>query len=255
MKLGMSSLLEHDSVEDNIRLAKNLDLDFIELNYNFNYCRMAILDGKISQLLKDNNLEATIHFFDEADFGAIDEIRDTYIKLFSQIIQVIENINEIKSIIIHLNPGPIVTINGKKHYVYEKEEADFKTRLYDSLETLNDLCLKNNKQIIIENTVLPNFLKKVYLELKQKDYYFCYDIGHDYKDKYKINILQQSHDFNFKEFHIHNSDGFKDHLALNKGLININYFKTMALVHDAMVVIEVKNESDLKLSVPLFKSI
>ena len=87
------------------------------------------------------------------------------------------------------------------------------------------------------------------------NYCFCFDIGHDYKYNSKVNIMQQDHNFTFKEFHIHNSDGFKDHLPLNNGLININYFKRMASIHDAMVVIEVKNKEDLKVSVPLFKEI
>ena len=255
MKLGMPSLFEFDSIEDNIKLAKELDLDFIEINYNFNYCQDAVLNNTISQLLVNNDLEASIHYFDHADFGAIDEIRLTYIKLFEQMIDKIKDIKEIKNIVVHLNPGPIVTINGKRFYVYEKEESIFKQRLFDSYKRINELCTLYDKQLVIENIDLPTFLKKVYLELNDMNYCFCFDIGHDYKYNSKVNIMQQDHNFTFKEFHIHNSDGFKDHLPLNNGLININYFKRMASIHDAMVVIEVKNKEDLKVSVPLFKEI
>ena len=39
MKLGMPVLYEFDSVKENVELAKKLNLDFIELNLNFGYCR------------------------------------------------------------------------------------------------------------------------------------------------------------------------------------------------------------------------
>ena len=42
MKLGMPQLFEFDNIEDNLILAKDLGLDFIELNLNFGYCRKEI---------------------------------------------------------------------------------------------------------------------------------------------------------------------------------------------------------------------
>ena len=42
MKLGVPQLFEYETIEDNFKLAKKLDLDFIELNLNFASCREAL---------------------------------------------------------------------------------------------------------------------------------------------------------------------------------------------------------------------
>jgi sugar phosphate isomerase/epimerase len=39
IKLGMPQLFDFDTIEDILKLAKELGLDFIELNLNFGYCR------------------------------------------------------------------------------------------------------------------------------------------------------------------------------------------------------------------------
>ena len=46
MKLGMPILFEYNSIEENINLAKELNLDFIELNLNFGYCRYELEHNK-----------------------------------------------------------------------------------------------------------------------------------------------------------------------------------------------------------------
>ncbi len=256
MKLGMPVLYEFDSIEENIALAKALQLNFIELNLNFSYCRKAIMNiENLGKLLSSNNIDATIHFFDEADFGSYDEIRLQYIKMFEQYINEASKCSRIKQINVHLNVGPIVTISGIKHYIYEKEYDEFFARLIDSLRRLKNITTKHNITLVIENIRLPSFLQKTYLALNTLGFAFCYDIGHDYTDHSNLLKLSKNNDFNFKEFHIHNSDSIKDHLPLNKGIINLNYYKRLALIHDAYIVIEVKNADDLRISAPLFKTI
>ena len=39
MKVGMPILFEFNTIEENLKLAKELGLDFVELNLNFSYCR------------------------------------------------------------------------------------------------------------------------------------------------------------------------------------------------------------------------
>ena len=70
MKLGMPQLFEYDKIEENLILAKELNLDFIELNLNFSYCRKEMEEGKLADLLKKYQMEATLHFYDEADFAS-----------------------------------------------------------------------------------------------------------------------------------------------------------------------------------------
>ena len=74
MKLGMPILYEFDSIEQNLKLANQLGLDFVELNLNFGYCRKEMEEQTVLALLKKYNLEATLHFYDEADFASYDEV-------------------------------------------------------------------------------------------------------------------------------------------------------------------------------------
>ena len=53
MKFGMPTLLEFKSIEENVSFAKNLNLDFIELNMDLPYC-------KINKNLKNYDIEFTI---------------------------------------------------------------------------------------------------------------------------------------------------------------------------------------------------
>lgn len=49
-KLGMPTLIEFNSIEENINLCSSLGLDFIELNMNLHYCMPE--NNKISNLKK-----------------------------------------------------------------------------------------------------------------------------------------------------------------------------------------------------------
>ena len=85
MKLGMPILFEYDSIEENINLAKELNLDFIELNLNFGYCRYELEHNKeLKNKLKEASLETTIHFYDEADMASYEEVFEGYFKLLKK---------------------------------------------------------------------------------------------------------------------------------------------------------------------------
>ena len=113
MKLGMPQLYEFDTVEENLGLAQELGLDFIELNLNFGYCRKEMETGNLASLLASYNLEATLHFYDEADFGSYDEVVGAYLALLEKYASLGQGY--IKQVNVHLNPGPVVTIAGVKN--------------------------------------------------------------------------------------------------------------------------------------------
>ena len=140
MKLGLPQLFEYDKVEDNLILAKELGLDFIELNLNFSYCRKEMEEGKLADLLKKYNMEATLHFYDEADFASLDEVVNAYLKLLKKYLKFSKKLN-LKTLNVHLNLGPVVTISGVKNYLYEKEYDSYIKRL---IKNLNVVKIKNS---------------------------------------------------------------------------------------------------------------
>lgn len=257
IKLGMPQLFEYDNIADNFKLAKKLDLDFIEFNLNFNSCREALANGLLKELVNQYHIEVTLHFFDETDFGLYEEVSDAYLSLLEKYASLGEGF--IKQINVHLNPGPVVTISGIKHYVYEKEYSNFNVRLTSALNKAREICQKHHINLVIENTdTLPNqsFIKKIYPHLVDHDFRFCYDIGHDHLCSNMIWGLNEQYNLPFDEFHIHDAKDNKTcHLELGQGELDIAKYKKLAEKNNAYVVLEVKNESDLINSVPLFRNL
>lgn len=250
----MPQLYEYDTIEDNLKLAKELGLDFIELNLNFSYCRNEMETKKVFGLLKKYNLEATLHFYDEADFASYDEVVEAYLSLLNKYASLGKGY--IKNINMHLIAGPVVTISGVKNYIYEKEYASYITRLINNFKKALKICNENGINMVIENTDnIPVFMKKTYIDLYNAGFRFCYDIGHDFLSFDIVYNINKQLNLPFDEFHIHDGTRNKCHLSLGKGEIDIKKFKILADINNAYVVLEVKQKSDLIESVPIFKSL
>lgn len=253
MKLGMPQLYEFDTIEENLILAKQLNLDFIELNLNFGYCRKEMEEGKLFDLLKKYDIEATLHFYDEADFGSYDEVVNAYLSLLKKYSKLGKGY--IKMINVHNNPGPIVTISGIKNYIYDKEYNEYINRLISNLKKAEEICLENDIKLVIENTNIPNYMIKTYKDLYEAGFKFNYDIGHDDNDNYMLFDIIKNIPLEFDEFHIHDGNKKTCHLTLSEGTIELKYFKELAVKHNAYVVLEVKQKLDLIKSAPFFRSL
>ena len=249
----MPQLFTYQNLEDNFKLAKKLDLDFIELNLNFASCREALEKKQVQELVNKYNIEVTLHFYDEADLGSYDEVVKAYLGLLDKYASLGKGF--VKQINVHLIPGPVVTIAGVKHYVYEKEYDSYIKRLVSNLKEAEAICRKYDMNMVIENTDnTPSYQARVYLDLYKEGFRFCYDIGHDYLNNDLVLGLLKDVNLPFDEFHVHDAKNRSTcHLALNAGTLDIAKYKRLAEKNDAYVVLEVKQESDLLSSVPLFR--
>ena len=250
MKVGMPALLEFGCVRENADFAHSLGLDFVELNLNLSYCRKSLESGSFREELGE--LESTLHFFDEADFGTYPEVVDAYLRLLDRYCGYGEG--KIRQVNVHLQSGPVVTISGVKHYVYEKEFGEYADRLLKGLSKAREICASHKMNLVVENTDdLPPYATKVYEKLAEAKFFFCYDIGHDHLCNDLLWKFQSTHDMDFKEFHIHDAKQRKQcHLALGQGELDIKKFKALAIDNDAYVVLEVKCSQDLIVSVGAF---
>ena len=147
IKIGMPQLYEFDTIEDNLILAKKLGVDFIELNLNFGYCRKEMEAKTVADLLKKYDIEATLHFYDEADLGSYDEVVDAYLVLLDRYAKLGKGY--IKQINMHLIPGPVVTISGVKNYIYEKEYDEYIQRLINNFKKAEKICNENGINMVI----------------------------------------------------------------------------------------------------------
>ena len=241
----MPVLYEYNSVFENVNLARKLGFDFIELNLNFEYCRKALeKPEELKKILEENNLEATLHFYDEADFGSYKEVVDAYMLLLKKYAK-LGMIAKIKMINIHLNPGPIVTIAGVKNYIYEKEYNSYIERLINRLDEAREICHDNKIEMVLENVIAPKHIQKTYVDLSEKSFFFNYDIGHDNNDNDHVMEVMKKTKLVLKEFHIHDANRKTCHLALGEGDLDIKKYMKMAEESDAYVVLEVKSSQDL----------
>lgn len=241
MKLGMPILFEYNSILENIELAKKLNLDFIELNLNFSYCREELEHNKdLSNQLQ--GLDTTIHFYDEADMATYDEVFNGYFSLLKKYLKYTKKLNT-KLLNVHLNEGPVVTISGEKNYIYDKEYNVYIERLIKNLRKIEKECNKYNIKLVIENIIIPPYLEKTYQRLSKEGFNFNYDIGHDHTYNDILKRLSQENKMNFLEFHIHDSTKTKCHLELGTGELDLEYYKELA--KDSYVVLEVKSSADL----------
>ena len=255
MKVGMPQLFEFDTIEENLALAKELGLDFVELNLNFGYCRKEMEEGHVADLLQKYGLEATLHFYDEADLGSYEEVVEAYLTLLKRYATLGKGY--IKQMNFHLIPGPVVTISGVKNYIYEKEYDDYIARLLRNFGKAKSICEENGINMVIENTdEHPAYAMRTYRDLNKAGFHFCFDIGHDHLSRDLLWDFIQDTPLPFDEFHIHDAkERRKCHLALGEGELSIGKFKRLAEENEAYVVLEVKQKSDLVTSVPVFRAL
>ena len=251
----MPQLFEYQNLEDNFKLAKKLDLDFIELNLNFASCREALEKKQVLDLVDRYNIAVTLHFYDEADLGSYDEVVKAYLALLEKYASLGKGF--VKQMNVHLIPGPVVTIAGVKHYVYEKEYDSYIKRLVANLKEAEKICHKYGMNMVIENTDnTPSYQARVYQDLLKEGFRFCYDIGHDHLSNDIVLGLLKDVNLPFDEFHIHDAKNSSTcHLALSAGALDIAKYKRLAEKNNAYVVLEVKQENDLLSSIPLFRQI
>ena len=255
MKIGMPQLFEYGILEDNFKLAKKLDLDFIEFNLNFDSCRQGLENGQLKELAEQYDIVATLHFYDEADLGSYDEVVKAYLNLLEKYASLGQGF--VKQMNVHLIPGPVVTISGIKHYVYEKEYNAYIKRLVRNLKEAGAICGKCGMNMVIENTDnTPEYQRRTYKDLYKEGFRFCYDIGHDHLSNDIVLGVLSDTNLPFDEFHIHDAKNRSTcHLALGTGTLDISKYKQLAEKNNAYVVLEVKQESDLISSVPIFRNL
>lgn len=256
-EFGMPTLIEFKSIEENFILCKELGLDFIELNMNLPYC---LPDNnevyKLKELKKKYNIELTMHFPEEIDFGTFYlPIRQANIALFKQYCEW-SAILDIRKINLHLNQGIYFTLPQGKEYIYKQYRETYINNLQDSFNKLSYISNKYGIKTCIENTAIPDFVEEVFFRLEKiSNIYFTWDVGHDAKSKYKAKDIYSNFIDKIVHMHLHDYDGHKDHKTLFDGEIDIKGSLDFAYENKVSVVIEVKTSKQLIESVKRLKRV
>ncbi|MBP1989812.1 sugar phosphate isomerase/epimerase family protein [Paenibacillus eucommiae] len=258
MKLGMPSLIEFKSLEQNVRLCHELNLDFIELNMNLPICMPENLDVKaLRKIKKEYGIQFTVHLPEELDVSSFHpSIRKGHLERCKEIMEW-ASLADIRTLNMHLNNGIYFTLPHQKVWINEQYQTEFKQMLYQSYEKIYSFAESKEIDLCIENTGnfhIP-FITSA-LEMLESFENFCltWDVGHDAKANYEEEAIMMKFEKNIKHMHLHDYNGKSDHQALYSGIVPINERLHFATKHNLKVVIEVKTSESLKESVKQIRS-
>ena len=275
LDFGMPTLIELNSIKENVELCKELNLNFIELNMNMPYCALlgynekddsvkSELDNFISELKdfqKKYGIYFTIHLDENFNFADMNNyVRDAYLETLKNVIY---NASKIRCPVInmHLNSGIYFTLPTEKVFLFEKyndhydfcvnEFINFAKNEIESLDFMPLLSIENtNGWKIFEKTSLDKILK-------QDNFSLTFDIGHSEAIGNLDEDFILSHKSKLKHFHIHDgtlpnptTKSFgKNHLELGTEKIDLFQRLNLAKETNSRCVIETKTVEALKNSV------
>ena len=252
LKVGMPALMEFDSIKENYELAKELKLEFLELNINMSYCfPKPECRDQLLKFKEESDIDFTLHYYDTVDVATPNLNYQEY--LFKDMEQLATNLDGIiDRIVLHLEPGAFMTIHSEKRYVY-KYDKEYESRTVDTLSKVRDILKAHNIMLVLENVPIHPFMEGLYKVLGENNFYFCWDIGHDrIYNNLLFSSFREKYNLKVKHMHMHNVNNMKDHQELAVGQLEIEKYIDFANKNDIHVVIEVKDSINLKRSVDYF---
>ena len=270
LHFGMPTLIELNSLKENVELCKKLKLNFIELNMNIplfsvlgiedeNNFELKKIIEELNFYQKEFGIYFTIHLYENFNFADSNiYIKNAYLKTLKAVIKNSKKIN-CPIINMHLNKGIYFTLPTEKVFLFEKYKEEFNNSLEEFIKFCNCEISDSNIFISIENTDGWTDFEKKSIEkiLMNKNFSLTFDIGHSQA----IGNIDQ--DFilknksKLKHFHIH--DGTlpnaatkqfgKNHLQLGTGNINLKEKIYLAKETNSRCVIETKTVESLVESV------
>ncbi|MBQ4067751.1 MAG: sugar phosphate isomerase/epimerase [Lachnospiraceae bacterium] len=253
MDCGMPTLIENDTLEDNILLCKELGLQFIELNMNLPEYQIEKLENieYFEQIAKNNNIYFTIHLDENlniADFNK--SVADAYMNTVKRTINVAKKLN-VPILNMHMNHGVYFTLPDKKVQLYDKYFDEYMNKYREFREMCEKLVGDSNITICIENTDgFREYEKPVISMLLESDIFaLTWDIGHSHGMDNIDEPFIMKNEHKLKHFHIHDALGRKDHMTLGTGDIDLEQRIWIAKISNSRCVIETKTIEALRESV------
>ncbi len=255
MRIGMPTLVKLKKLEGQIKLCKELELDFIELNMNLPQYNTANLMSIDFKSLYKEGIEFTLHLPEDMDLGSFEPyVRNSYVNLVKQVIKIIPE--NVKKLNMHLHKGVYFTLPEQKVYLYREYKEQFQENLYYSFQEILGPARDKGIDICIENT---GDFSKLYVQhalvnvLKEENAFLTWDVGHDASSGFLDTPFIKKHKNKIKHIHLHDAIGKKNHLELFSGNLDINSYIKLAQEKDFDIVIETKTEKALRNSVEKIK--
>lgn len=253
MDFGMPTLIENNTLEDNIKLCKELGLQFVELNMNLPEYQIEKLENVeyLNQIARDNNIYFTIHLDENlniADFNGC--VADAYMQTVNRTIKAAKLLN-VPIINMHMNHGVYFTLPDKKVQLFEKYFDEYMNRFREFKSMCEQSIGDSNITICIENTDGFREYEKFVIDMLLESDVFAltWDIGHSHGVDNIDEPFIMKNENKLRHFHIHDALGRKNHLTLGTGEIDLKQRIGLASKHNCRCVVETKTIEALRESV------
>lgn len=256
-RLGMPTLMEFHSLEENISLCKELGLDFIELNMDLPIFTPETLSAEeLNRYRKEYQVDFTVHLPEEFNFTSFHPaVRRGHIERCKEAI-VWASAANIKILNMHINNGIYFTMPDSKIWVNEKFENEFLSLFRKSYQEILEFAVVHGVKICHENTrnfYLP-FIEKGLEDIRDLNgFYLTWDVGHDAKCDFRETPIFESLMEHIVHMHLHDFNEKGDHQELYTGMVPINDRLRLAEKNELSVVIEIKTSQALRNSVEKIK--
>ena len=252
MDFGMPYLLEMHSIEECCALARELGLQFVELNANFPDCLTEMLDpAELHHLSRKYDLYFTLHIEEECDpFAFNGTVRAAWCRSVRHALELAAGL-QMPIVNMHLPRGVYITLPDRKTYLYEQYADDFQAHLAEFRAMCEDALIGTSTRIAIENTNgwKQHEQRAIEYLLDSPVFGLTLDIGHSHGIGDADEPFFCEHDSHLIHMHGHDGAGKKNHLALGDGEINLQERFAWAKRRNARVVLETKTIAALRQSV------
>jgi sugar phosphate isomerase/epimerase len=251
-RAGMPTLLECETLEQNVALCRELGLSFIELNMDVPiYSPERLPASTLRQIHEETGIFFTAHMPELIDLASFHpSIRQGHLQRCLEIIQWAKEAG-IKLLNLHLHPGIYFTLPHGKAWINAQYEAEFLELLMHSFEQLYAWSRQYEVPVCLENTLNFHhaFIQNALLQLSRFDeFQLTWDVGHDAKSGYQDRPVILEHVSRVGHLHVHDFDGKSDHLTLGSGVVALQEHLEFARTHDLTFVIETKTADALRQS-------
>lgn len=272
LQFGMPTLIENQTLKQNVDLCKRLKLNFVELNMNFPEYQIDQLEQyqRFIDLAQDAGIYYTIHLDETlniADFNPL--VRNAYLETVRKTIDVAKKFVELKNrfgnedqpliLNMHMAHGIYITLPDRKVQMYERDYSFYENSFVQFIKLCEEWIGDSDIKLSIENTDgFKSYEKSVIQHLLKSDK-FCltWDIGHSKATGEKDLPFIMENKEKLSHFHIHDGSENppRDHLALGDGNIDIQERLNLAKTCNGRCVLETKTVAALEKSVEWLKDL
>ena len=253
LTLGMPTLIEFETLQQNARLCSELGLQFVEINMNLPQYQTHNLKAEmLLDLQKRYNIFFTFHLPEDIDIAHFNpKVRKAYRETVFETIELMKNVSS-TIVNMHMSTGIYFTLPDERIFLFDKYANEYSEAISSFADELEKRISASNINLYIENTGDYNkaFVTQAVSQLIGKDdINLTWDIGHDYSSGNVDKQFILDNLSNLKHMHLHDAVGRSNHLALYDGEMNLDYYIDIAKHKKLTVVIETKTKDALIKSV------